>query len=77
MNGDKFVLTEEDKYISKLFLEDFEQSGIHLPENLRIDVVNLNNDILQLGNQFVADSTNPVEISLDSIPPDIRNLYVY
>lgn len=41
-NGDMFQTTQVDDHVAKLFLFDFEQCGIHLEENLRQQVVHLN-----------------------------------
>ncbi|XP_033253419.1 mitochondrial intermediate peptidase-like [Drosophila miranda] len=45
--------TEVDQHVAKLFLFDFEQCGIHLPEAERLRVVRLNDYILQLGQKFM------------------------
>lgn len=37
-----------DNHVGRLFLSDFEQSAIHLPESIREDVVQLNYHILQV-----------------------------
>lgn len=47
-NGDIQVTSDIDNHVAKLFLFDFEQCGIHLPEKQRIKVVELNNYILQV-----------------------------
>lgn len=48
-SGDIVKTTEIDEHVSNLFLFDFEQSGIHLPEKLRQQVVKINGDILVVG----------------------------
>lgn len=47
-NGDIHKTTDIDNHVSQLFSIDFEQSGIHLPEEQRQEVVNLNDFILQV-----------------------------
>lgn len=47
-NGDTQVTSDIDNHVAKLFLFDFEQCGIHLPEKQRIKVVELNDYILQV-----------------------------
>lgn len=44
--------TEIDDHVAKLFLFDFEQCGINLPEEQRQKVVELNDYILQVGRIF-------------------------
>ena len=33
-NGDRFTETEVDRRVAELFLQDFHQCGIHLPEGM-------------------------------------------
>lgn len=47
-NGDIQVTSDIDNHVAKLFLFDFEQCGIHLPEKQRRNVVELNDYILQV-----------------------------
>ena len=47
-NGDTQMTSDIDDHVAKLFLFDFEQCGIHLPEKQRRRVVQLNNYILQV-----------------------------
>jgi len=47
-NGDTQVTSDIDNHVAKLFLFDFEQCGIHLPEKQRRRVVELNDYILQV-----------------------------
>lgn len=75
-NGDIVPTTEDDNHVAKLFLFDFEQSGIHLPEKTRTEVVDLNNAILQLGQFFVTGCSHPKVIQKKLVPENIRNLYV-
>lgn len=47
-NGDIESTTDIDNHVAGLFSADFEQSGIHLQEEQRQEVVNLNDFILQV-----------------------------
>ena len=47
--GDINHESEVDKHVARLFLQDFLQCGIHLPDNQREKVVHLNDQILRLG----------------------------
>ncbi|XP_052895297.1 mitochondrial intermediate peptidase [Anopheles moucheti] len=67
-NGDKLETTDVDKHVARLFLFDFEQSGIHLEEEARQRVVFLNDCILQLGQRFMAGAVNPRQISRSILP---------
>lgn len=71
-NKDIFPTTAVDDHVAKLFLFDFEQSGIHLEENLRQKVVRLNDNILQLGQRFMAGAVSPRSILKSVLPEDIR-----
>jgi intermediate peptidase len=72
--GDKFPMSPVDQHVAQLFLFDFEQSGIHLPEIERKRVVALNDSILQLGQRFIAGAVSPRAIPKDSLPPNLRQL---
>lgn len=65
---------EVDQHVAKLFLFDFEQCGIHLTEDKRQEVVELNDYILQLGQKFMAGAVTPRLVSSDILPKSIRNL---
>ncbi|EAA04703.3 AGAP007728-PA [Anopheles gambiae str. PEST] len=67
-NGDQFETSDVDKHVARLFLFDFEQSGIHLEEEARQRVVFLNDCILQLGQRFMAGAVHPRSISKNILP---------
>ncbi|KAK7075656.1 hypothetical protein SK128_015080 [Halocaridina rubra] len=71
-NGDKFPTTDVDKHVTKLFLFDFEQSGIHLDEIKRKRVVGLNESILTLGQHFMNGSLQPRAIPKTKLPENLR-----
>lgn len=72
-NGDHFPTTAMDKYVAQLFLFDFEQSGIHLPEAQRRQAVALNEYILQLGQLFSTNAYQSRNVSKEDLPPHIRH----
>lgn len=65
-----------DRHVAQLFLFDFEQSGIHLPEAQREQVVNLNEFILHLGQRFSINSHEPRQVNKEDLPSHIRHQYV-
>lgn len=67
--------TDIDDHVAKLFLFDFEQSGIHLEEEQRQKVVRLNDNILQLGQRFMSGAINPRSISKSALPENIRKFF--
>lgn len=71
-HGDKFPTTEVDKHVARLFLFDFEQSGIHLDKVQRHRVVNLNKSILTLGQHFMNGSLQSRAIPKAKLPEAIR-----
>ncbi|KAK2717724.1 hypothetical protein QYM36_006492, partial [Artemia franciscana] len=71
--SDVAPLTSVDEHVSKLFLFDFEQSGIHLPENLRESIVGLNDRILRLGQRFAMNSHEPRRVPKHLLPPYLAN----
>ena len=64
-----------DKHVAKLFLMDFEQSGISLNDEARETVVKLNDRILQLGQQFAAGTQRPAAAKKNMLPQNIRHLF--
>jgi len=73
--GDINNESEVDKHVAKLFLQDFQLSGIHLPDADREKVVHLNDQILRLGQQFAGGCYQPIAIDANSLPPDARQLF--
>lgn len=71
-NGDIFPTTDVDRHVAKLFLFDFEQSGIHLDETKRCRVVALNEAILTLGQHFMNGSLQSRAIPKKKLPESIR-----
>ncbi|XP_043284795.1 mitochondrial intermediate peptidase isoform X2 [Venturia canescens] len=73
--GDIVETTDIDNHVSKLFLFDFEQSGIHLPENQRQRVVELNDYILQISQKFMAGAATPRAVKTEALPTNIRHYF--
>lgn len=74
-NGDIMETTEVDCHVAKLFLFDFEQCGINLPESQRQKVVRLNDAILKLGQKFMSGAVKPCVIPNDRVPDTITHLF--
>lgn len=72
LNGDIVPMDEVDKHVVELFLFDFEQSGIHLDEKARQQVVYLNDCILRLGQRFMAGALTPRSVSGKSLPDSVK-----
>ncbi|XP_073989933.1 mitochondrial intermediate peptidase [Rhodnius prolixus] len=75
VHGDKQPTTVVDNHVASLFLFDFEQCGIHLPEHERSEVVALNDYILHLGQKFMAGAVSSRSIDKDQVPSKVRNLF--
>ncbi|CAG5102396.1 Similar to MIPEP: Mitochondrial intermediate peptidase (Homo sapiens) [Cotesia congregata] len=75
-SGDIVPTSEIDNHVSKLFLFDFEQCGIHLPENLRRQVVRINDKILQVGQKFMAGAVTPRSVDCELLPEHIRQYFM-
>ncbi|KAB0796079.1 hypothetical protein PPYR_10140 [Photinus pyralis] len=75
-DGDKFPTNDIDDLVGRLFLFDFEQSGIHLPESERTKVVELNNSLLHLGQHFVSGCGTARTVDQKIFPPGTSNLFV-
>ena len=54
---------------------DFQQSGIHLDEDAREAVVDLNDEILQLGQKFTSNIHSPVAIPKSYVPSNIHHFF--
>lgn len=66
--------SDVDEHVAKLFMFDFELCGIHLEEEKRQKVVELNDSILQLGQRFMAGSVTPRAVFCDMVPKSVRGL---
>lgn len=66
--GDVVATSPTDDYVARLFLFDFEQSGIHLDEETRKELVQLNEHIHHVGTYFMHGTSKPCIISRDEIP---------
>ncbi|XP_012543009.1 mitochondrial intermediate peptidase [Monomorium pharaonis] len=75
-NGDIQATSDIDDHVAKLFLFDFEQCGIHLPERQRRRVVELNDYILQVGQKFMAGAVAPKTVNADVLPDIIRQYFI-
>lgn len=69
-------LDDVDKIVGDLFLFDFEQSGIHMSDEERSKVVELNDVILMIGQQFVNGTSNPRVVKKQALPKNIQQAYV-
>ena len=74
-NGDDFAESEVDKHVAKLFLHDFKQCGIHLDDESRQMVVKLNDYILQIGQQFAANTHRPSIADKSQVPNQVLNYF--
>lgn len=73
--GDLMETTDVDKHVAKLFLFDFEQSGIHLKDKEREKVVRLNDYILQLGQKFMHGAVQPTAFPKGQVPDSIKTIF--
>ncbi|CAH0562657.1 unnamed protein product [Brassicogethes aeneus] len=73
--GDIVKCTDTDNYVGELFMFDFEQCGIHLPEMERNRIVELNDIILNLGQQFVSGSSLPRVVKKTQLPNGLKNIF--
>lgn len=64
-----------DQYVAKLFMFDFEQSGIHLNDRERKLVLQLNESILKLGSIFSANANQERLVTAEQIPQKARHLF--
>lgn len=67
--------TDLDNFVASLFLFDFEQSGIHLDEEKRKEVVKLNESILHVGSYFVNNTNQPRTVPRSKLPEEVRDCF--
>jgi len=73
--GDMNPETNVDKLVAKLFLQDFQQCGIHLKDHEREKVVELNDRILRLGQHFANGCHQPRIVKSEMLPAQLRHLF--
>ncbi|XP_071839487.1 mitochondrial intermediate peptidase-like [Apostichopus japonicus] len=65
-------MDEESKTVAKLFMFDFEQSGIHLPEGERKEFVKLNEEAMILGSRFLQGTQTAVSVDKKLLPDHLK-----
>ncbi|XP_029634269.1 mitochondrial intermediate peptidase [Octopus sinensis] len=73
--GDIIPMDCVDERVGKLFLFDFEQSGIHLDEVKRKHFVQLNESILMLGTYFSQGCQKPSSILKSQLPDKLQHCF--
>lgn len=66
---------ELDDYVAKLFMFDFEQSAIHLDDDNRKIVLELNESILKLGSIFSANANQGRLVNINEIPASVQHVF--
>uniref|UniRef100_A0A0K0DYP4 Peptidase_M3 domain-containing protein n=1 Tax=Strongyloides stercoralis TaxID=6248 RepID=A0A0K0DYP4_STRER len=61
---EKYKLDEIDIRTLKMFLEDFEQSGIHLSDEKKAQFVNLSNEIFYYGTEFTSGIESSIPLTM-------------
>ena len=74
VNNKDFTVDECDKRVTKLYLADFEQSGIHLDENNRKKFVQVNNKLIELLTKFQISSQLPSEIPAQNVDKKFEDM---
>ncbi|XP_017881239.1 mitochondrial intermediate peptidase [Ceratina calcarata] len=64
-----------DDHVAKLFLVDFEQCAIHLPDSIREDVVQLNYYILQVGQKFMSGTGHTRAVDASIVPDTVKQFF--
>lgn len=63
---------ETDQRVLKLYLIDFERSGIQLNDENRLNYLQVNEDILHLENQFRHNAHREYQIPTKQLPEKVR-----
>lgn len=66
---------ELDNHVAKLFMFDFEQSAIHLDDDKRRIVLQLNENILKLGSIFAANGNLGRLVDTNRLPEKVRHFF--
>ena len=66
---------ELDEHVASLFLFDFEQCGIHLDDNKRTTVWQLNESIMKLGSIFASNANQSRLVNTSDLPESVRSLF--
>ncbi|XP_043242923.1 mitochondrial intermediate peptidase-like [Amphibalanus amphitrite] len=70
-HGDHVHTDGVDQHVARLYLHDFEQSGIHLDGASRERVVQLTDHALQVGQAFLAGTHEPATVKKKDLPEDL------
>ena len=74
-HGDIVQTDAIDDRVAELFMFDFEQSGIHLPEKTREEFVRLNESIMMLGTHFMQGTQKQVLVKKEALPEHFKNVF--
>lgn len=74
-HGDVQPLTEVDRRVSRLLLDDFENSGVNLNEANRKKFVDLTQEMFYLSSRFSQNASKPASISKHLIPSNIGSTF--
>ncbi|CAF3464210.1 unnamed protein product [Rotaria socialis] len=66
---------ETDRRVLKLYLIDFERSGIRLNDDNRLNYLQLNDDVLHLENQFRYNAHREYKIPIKQLPEKVRTRF--
>ena len=72
--NNKNIMDDCDRRVCRLFLIDFELSGIHLDEKTRNKFVLLNDQLIDYLTKFQSNTQVPVHIEAKEIEPKFKNL---
>jgi intermediate peptidase len=78
-------LGEQERKVAVLLLQDFEKSGVHMPLKVRQKFIELNDSILELGQEFAMNSYPSEEfvefskpnVSLDGVPSRLIDALIH
>ncbi|KAL3847534.1 hypothetical protein ACJMK2_018439 [Sinanodonta woodiana] len=74
-DGDVIPTDARDRRVAELFMFDFEQSGIHLPDDKRKKFVMLNENIILLGNYFMEGTHAAVAVDKSNLPEHVHHCF--
>lgn len=74
-NGDTVATSDMDQHVAKMFLHDFQQSGIHCADAERQQIVTLTDRILQVGQKFMANTMHQRQFPNNIVPDQIKGKF--